>query len=1174
MQNQPMMRMQAVWRRDVRFQPALHLQRRLAGSQPSAVGDAKDMGIHGDGRLAEGDVAHHIGAFASDPGERRQGLGVSRNLPAVLLRQNAGKGDDVRRLGFVEADGFDMVAQFLLPQREHFPRRVGEREQRFGGAIDPLVRRLRRQDHGDQQGIGVGVMQLAAGMRGLLGEAAEQSMDGLRFHGGKSIMGCRGTAGFACLRPALLDCFPPALSVNDFLPFRPPSESEPPPALPDAAAPAPPIGDAPPPDAAPKSDKRKPARRRTRDATTPMMEQYLRIKRQHPAALLFYRMGDFYELFFDDAVAAAAALDIALTHRGKHLGRDIPMCGVPVHSAETYLSRLIRKGFRVVVCEQTGEVAAVPGGKKGGKSVMNREVARIITPGTLTEDALLDARANNYLVSLAYDGGAKCGLAWADVSDGSFAVRIVPTDALGMELARLAPGELLLPDTALSLPAVIALKAERDGILTPLAEGDFDPRLGEQRLLRLLSIVSLEAVGDYAALELSACGALIGYVETTQVGRLPTLEAPRRHARRTHMEIDAATRRNLELVSATSGERKHSLLGVIDKTATGPGARMLREWLAAPLLDVAAIERRLDAVACLNERDALREELRVCLRRLPDMARALGRLSFDRGGPRDLAVLRDGLRAAHEIRERICAADRPDAGEGFGESALPAEVLGIADDIGSQAAEMEARLRDALVATPPLLLRDGGMVAPGYDDTLDEIRSARDDSRKIIAALQTRYARKTGIGSLKIRHNGILGYHIEVSPTHADRLMSGEFRNLFFHRQTLASAARFSSRELAEVAERILHAGERALEKEKRIFEELRVEALRLSETLFRIVNACARLDVFAALGEVARVREYVRPRLDASRALDIRGGRHPVVELFLDEGKSFVPNDCALCLEDAAAENGDAEGENVRGKRIWLLTGPNMAGKSTFLRQNALIVILAQMGGFVPATSARIGVVDRIFSRIGAADDLAGGRSTFMVEMIETAAILNQASSQSLVILDEIGRGTATFDGLAIAWAVVEHLHDALAARAIFATHYHELTELRERLDGLEAVTLRTREWRGDIVFLHEIIRGVADGSYGVQVARLAGLPAAVIARAREKLAALEAQGYGSRPLFAGKEAAAGKGAPPPKKLPPVHPALAALGEIAPDEMSPKEALETLYHLHSLLRRTDGEAE
>ena len=975
-----------------------------------------------------------------------------------------------------------------------------------------------------------------------------------------------------------VDCFPPALSVNDFLPFRPPSESPPPPSppsLPDAAAPAPPIGDAPPPDAAAKPDKRKPARRRTRDATTPMMEQYLRIKRQHPAALLFYRMGDFYELFFDDAVAAAAALDIALTHRGKHLGRDIPMCGVPVHSAETYLSRLIRKGFRVVVCEQTGELAAVPGGKKSGKSVMNREVARIITPGTLTEDALLDARANNYLVSLAHDGGAKCGLAWADVSDGSFAVRIVPADALGMELARLAPGELLLPDSALSLPAVISLKAERDGILTPLAEGDFDPRLGEQRLLRLLSIVSLEAVGDYAALELSACGALIGYVETTQVGRLPTLEAPRRHTRRAHMEIDAATRRNLELVSATSGERKHSLLGVIDKTASGPGARMLREWLAAPLLDVAAIERRLDAVACLNKRDGLRELLRVRLRQLPDMARALGRLSLDRGGPRDLAVLRDGLRAAHEIREHICAADRSDAGEGFAESALPAEMLGIADDIGSQAAEMEARLRDALVATPPLWLRDGGMVAQGYDDALDEIRSARDDSRKIIAALQTRYARKTGIASLKIRHNGILGYHIEVSPTHADRLMSGEFRNLFFHRQTLASAARFSSRELAEVAERILHAGERALEKEKRIFEDLRVEALRLSETLLRIVNACARLDVFAALAEVASVREYVRPRLDSSCALDIRGGRHPVVELFLDEGKSFVPNDCALCLEEeSAAEGADGEGEKARGKRIWLLTGPNMAGKSTFLRQNALIVVLAQMGGFVPATSARIGVVDRIFSRIGAADDLAGGRSTFMVEMIETAAILNQASRRSLVILDEIGRGTATFDGLAIAWAVVEHLHDALAARAIFATHYHELTELRERLDGLEAVTLRTREWRGDIVFLHEIIRGVADGSYGVQVARLAGLPAAVIARAREKLAALEAQGYGSRPLFAGKEASVGEGAPPPTEPSPTHPALAALGEVAPDEMSPKEALETLYHLHSLLRRTSGEAE
>ena len=836
--------------------------------------------------------------------------------------------------------------------------------------------------------------------------------------------------------------------------------------------------------------------------TTPMMEQYLRIKQQHSGALLFYRMGDFYELFFDDAVTAAAALDIALTKRGKHSGADIPMCGVPVHSAETYLSRLIRKGFRVVVCEQTGE----PPKQRGAKSVMNRKVERVITPGTLTEDTLLDARSHNFLVALAYDGAQQCGLAWADVSTGLFCTRLLPADELAMELARLAPGELLVPESALALDAVKTLEAENPGALTPLHERDFDARTGAQRLLRLLGIVSLEPVGDYQPLELAACGALVGYVESTQVGRLPSLEAPRRQTRQSVMAIDPATRRNLELTQSISGERKHSLLGTIDRTVTAPGARLLKEWLAAPLLDPDAINHRLDAVDCLRAVAGLRARLRDLLRQTPDMARALGRLSLERGGPRDLGALRDGLRGAHRLRERL--------DETAADAGLPDALRQAAADIGSDGADLEQHLRRALVAEPPPSLKDGGMVAHGYAAALDDTRQMRDDSRKIVAAMQKRYARETGIANLKIRHNNILGYHIDVSATHADRLMQEPLKHTYIHRQTMASNVRFTTSELSELDARIQHAKDNAIEQEQQIFNQLREQALDMSAPLKRIAAAVARLDVLLAFGERADSDGHVRPQVDSSLVFDIRGGRHPVVEAALGD-TPFVANDCALNLPAQDAENGnggngadeaETAGLQAPDKRVWLLTGPNMAGKSTFLRQNALIAILAQLGCFVPAQSARIGAVDRIFSRVGAADDLARGRSTFLAEMLETAAILHQATPRSLVILDEIGRGTATFDGLAIAWAVLEHLHNSNQCRALFATHYHELAALQATLPALAAVHMRARQWRDDIVFLHEVAPGTADASYGLQVAKLAGIPAAVVARAQERLDHFEA--------------------------------------------------------------------
>ena len=880
---------------------------------------------------------------------------------------------------------------------------------------------------------------------------------------------------------------------------------------------------------------------------TPMMQQYIGIKREHPNSLLFYRMGDFYELFFEDAEKASEALDIALTRRGKHAGREIPMCGVPVHSAETYLHKLIRKGFRVVVCEQTGEQVptSATGKKRHARVVMNRKVVRIVTPGTITEENLLDAKSHNFLAALAI-AKENCALAWADVSTGSFYTHEVSLDDLSAELARLSPGELLVSESAFALEPVQALEAEKTGVVTPLTDQDFSPTLGAERLTRMLQVASLEGIAPYTKLELKACGALVGYVETTQAGKVPTLEAPKRSAQADTMGIDPATRKNLELIGSVSGEKKDSLLGAIDKTVTGAGGRTLKEYLVAPLLDPVAINARLDAVGFLLEEDVLRSQIRTLLRSVPDMPRALGRLSLERGAPRDLGTLRDGLHAAHAVKAELAAQE------------LPQTLRQIVDDIGSLCVNLEAHLQNILVETPPAHMREGGAIAEGYDAELDEQRKLRDDSRNVIAAMQTRYSKETGIQALKIKYNGILGYYIEAPSGTAERLTQDPFKETFVHRQTMANAVRFSTAELVDLAERVQNSAERALDMERKIFEKICAEVLESASAIKTIAAALARADVFAALAKVAQSGEYARPKVDDSSVFDIQGGRHPVVEASRTASTEFVPNDCALNLSET--EDSSDESLRVADKRIWLLTGPNMAGKSTFLRQNALIAILAQAGCFVPAGHAHIGVIDRVFSRVGAADDLAGGRSTFMVEMIETAIILNQATDKSLVILDEIGRGTATFDGLAIAGAVVEYLHDVNRCRAIFATHYHELTELREQLDNLDTVTMRSREWQGDIIFLHEVARGVADGSYGIQVARLAGLPAYTIKRAREKLDALEAQERQNKPLFDADAQQA------PKPSVREHPALAMLEKISPDKLSPREALDMLYRLESLI--------
>ncbi|WP_138466279.1 DNA mismatch repair protein MutS [Poseidonocella sp. HB161398] len=869
---------------------------------------------------------------------------------------------------------------------------------------------------------------------------------------------------------------------------------------------------------------------------TPMMAQFLEIKAAHQGDLLFYRMGDFYEMFFDDAVAASEALDIALTKRGKHQGEDIPMCGVPVHAAEGYLHQLTRKGFRIAICDQLEDPSEAK--KRGYKSVVKRGVTRVVTAGTLTEDSLLEARANNYLAAYAELRG-EGALAWCDISTGALTVAPCPRLTLGPQLARLLPRELLCAE---ALEEGLRETAHDMGlVLAPLGAASFDSQAAAGRIGRAFGVDSPDAFGSFTRAEQSALGALIDYLEITQKGKLPRLAPPRREEPGGTVQIDAATRRNLELVQALSGGRDGSLIAAIDRTLTAPGGRLLANRLATPSRDLAQIRERLAAVAALHEDPRLRERLRSRLRQVPDMDRALGRLSLDRGGPRDLAAIRDGLAAAADLAAEL-GGDLPDA------------LARLARDLETEPG-VEAELQTALVAEPPLLARDGGFVAAGFDPDLDAARQLRDEGRGYIAGLQGKYADATGINALKVKHNNVLGYFIETPATHAQKMLAEPLASQFKHRQTTANALRFTTPELSELESRILNAGGEALGIEARIFAALRQSCLAEASAISTAARAMAELDLQAGFADLAADRRWCRPEVDDSRAFEIEAGRHPVVEDALRRtGDPFVANDCRLSAGAGAA--------------IRLLTGPNMAGKSTWLRQNALIALLAQVGSFVPADSARIGLVSQIFSRVGASDDLARGRSTFMVEMVETAAILNQADERALVILDEIGRGTATYDGLSIAWATLEHLHASNRCRALFATHYHELTQLADKLEGVANATVAVKEWEGEVIFLHEVRDGAAAASYGVQVAKLAGLPETVIARAREVLTALEkGEREGKRkaviddlPLFAAIR---------PEPVAPPAAASAVedrLGQIDPDGLSPREALEALYELRNLL--------
>jgi DNA mismatch repair protein MutS len=878
-----------------------------------------------------------------------------------------------------------------------------------------------------------------------------------------------------------------------------------------------------------------------KNAATPMMVQYLAIKEAHPDCLLFYRMGDFYELFFEDAVQAAAALDITLTKRGQHQGEEIPMCGVPVHAHEAYLSRLIRQGFRVAVCEQMEDPAEAK--KRGSKSVVKREVIRIVTPGTITEDELLESRRNNYLAALA-DAGGSLGLAWLEISTGDFAVEPLEKAELPAALARVSPKELLLPERLLELIGELGLEKEERAALAPLPSARFDSENAKRRLSAFLGSQALDAFGQFSRAEIAACGALLDYVELTQKGKLPRLLPPRQVTRGSVMAIDAATHRNLELMETLTGERRGSLLATIDRTVTGGGARLLAKRLSAPLASKPNIDLRLEAVSFLLEREELRGDLRRALRAAPDLERALSRLSLGRGGPRDLAVVRDALSQAALLQGLLAQA---------GPAELPPVLSSCYTRLGGQDALID-ELERALAPELPPQARDGNFIAQDYAPDLDELRGLRDESRRLIAGLQSGYQKASGVQSLKIRHNNVLGYFIEVSAANGDKMPRGE-ESPFIHRQTLANAVRFSTVELGELEQKIASAADKALALEMEIFARLAAQVNEEAEDLGELAAALAELDLQAALAELAAARGWSRPQITEGLDFAIEGGRHPVVEAALEaqqEG-AFVANDCDLSPE----------------RRLWLVTGPNMAGKSTFLRQNALIALLAQIGSYVPAARCTLGLIDRLFSRVGAADDLARGRSTFMVEMVETAAILNQASARSFVILDEIGRGTATFDGLSIAWAAIEQLHEVNGCRTLFATHYHELTSLTARLAALSCHHMRVKEWEGEVIFLHEVAPGAADRSYGIHVAKLAGLPPQAIARAEEVLAQLE-QGEQAGSLNRLAEDLPLFSATPAKK-PREEAKASEIEELVknsnPDELTPREALDLLYRLRGLLR-------
>ncbi len=880
------------------------------------------------------------------------------------------------------------------------------------------------------------------------------------------------------------------------------------------------------PDTAQKTTKMSPR------AIPPGMQQYLDLKAQYPDYLLFYRMGDFYELFFSDAHKAAGILDIALTKRGEVHGEAVPMCGVPYHAADAYLERLITAGEKVAICEQLETPQEAK--KRGHKSVVHRDVVRIVTAGTLTEESLLTPNQANYLVSLAQENG-QLSLAWVDISTGEFGTIDTSLASLAIDIARFQPKELVIPETLQDDAAIMQQCHEYRQYISTLPASRSDASHARRSLHDYYDTTSLDGWGDFTLSDIAACGMLCDYIRVTQKEATPRLDTPRKQQAMHLMQLDTATQRNLELLTTLSGQRKGSLLSVIDHTVTPAGGRLLATRLCQPLADSTMINQRLDAVEWFihyGDRGHLREQLKAC----GDLERAIGRLHVGRGGPRDMLAIMNGLCIASQLYGTFIPLQQENT---------PAEIKQMIAGLGDYSpltAELSCALKDEL----PLLARDGNFIAGGYHAALDEFRSLRDESRRVIAAMQAEYAKRSHVPTLKIKHNNVLGYFIEITKRHEAQALPE-----FIHRQSMKDALRYTTVDLGETEQKILRSADQALKLELELYDTLLHLITAQSERIIRTARALALMDVYSSQAELAIQHDYCKPSMDDSTCFTIEGGRHPVVERFSDA--PFIGNHCNLDAKDS---------------RLWLLTGPNMAGKSTFLRQNALIALMAQTGMYVPASRASIGVIDRLFSRVGAADDLARGQSTFMVEMVETAAILNQATARSFVILDEIGRGTATYDGLSIAWATVEHLHHTICCRSLFATHYHELTHLQETLSALQCYSMKVKEWKGDVVFLHEVIAGNADKSYGIHVAQLAGLPASVLERAKALLQTLEAQKHNPAdsltadilPLFTQHTQASEVTAPE------AHPAIDVLEQIDPDSLTPRDALDALYQLKSLM--------
>ncbi len=864
---------------------------------------------------------------------------------------------------------------------------------------------------------------------------------------------------------------------------------------------------------------------------TPMMEQFLGIKSEHQEYLLFYRMGDFYELFLEDALIASDALNITLTHRGQHKGKPLPMCGVPFHSYQSYLYKLIEKGFKVAICEQLENPQEAK--KRGAKSVVKRGVTRIVTAGTIVEEGLLNATESNYLMALNVYKDVYA-IAWIDISTGEFNLAETTLETLASDMARIEPKEILVHDKLWGSQEFNEKVKDWKKHITPYSGNFFDARRGEQKLKKVYQIASLDVLEEMSHAELGVLGAILEYMELTQKEALPRITIPKKLQAQQYMTIDAGTRKSLEFTSTMSGQVKGSLFSVINKTVTGAGARELHKYLMSPLMEVQEIHSRQQKIAFFLEHTELRFKVREILTATPDIERSLSRLYMGRGGPKDMVALRVALKASLSIQEVM----------EFSGITLPKIIIDMLNILGNHTAIVNY-LSNALNDEVVTLARDGGFIKQGFNASLDQYQSMHSNAKRLKQELRDRYAKELDISTLKIKDNNVIGFFVEITPQHAEKIP-----DYFVHRQTLGGCVRYTTPELKELEHKIINAKGYALDLELQLFEEVAGELIRQAEVISLTAQILAQLDVFAALAELAEKQKYCCPKIDDSHAFVIEKGRHPVVETLVDEG--FVGNDCRF----------------DKGQMIWLITGPNMAGKSTFLRQNALIAVLAQMGSYVPAELAHIGIVDRIFSRVGAADDLARGQSTFMVEMVETATILHHATDRSLVILDEIGRGTSTFDGLSIAWSVVEYLHDVNTCRALFATHYHEMNHLVNCLDHLASYTVKVREWKKEIIFLHEIIAGSADKSYGIHVGKIAGLPQAVVRRAEEVLDLLREGDTGSAinrlvqdlPLFQYVQHNEDLHIAQEKEVDAIYQQLQALSM---DDLSPRQAHELLYQLH-----------